>query len=274
MTEPEAASKEGRAKNGGLLLPWEQQSVGGDYKNYLTAKRQNYRANLQNFPALWDCFLSLDEIFVREFIDLQRISAQLLLPSHLFRSSHAGMRVALELAFSSCLYDAQNLIRSAIELAAHAHHIHQNPALNAVWRAKDKGKAEFNAYRDAFERDKEKTLFHNLKRLHKYYCMFSETGTHSTISAMSLRHKFEMTEDGTKLIMHFFETDLRRIGPFLVSILTACSLIEAALFSCFRARLDLDPQLVEMRSEFEKRKRRATTELIQRFNIPRPNITT
>jgi hypothetical protein len=86
--------------------------------------------------------------------------------------------------------------------------------------------------------------------------------------------KFETTGDGTKLIMHFFETDPRRIGPFLVSILTACRLIEDALFSCFRARLDLDPQLVEMRTQFEQRKARATTDLIQRFNIPRPTIIT
>lgn len=272
MIEPEANSKKGRSKDDELLLPWEQQNLRGDYKNYLTAKRQNYRADLQNFPALWDCFLSLDEIFVREFLDLQRISPQSLLPSHLFKSSHAGMRVALELAFSACIYDAQNVVRSAIELAAHAHHIHRNPRLNSVWRAKDKGKAEFNAYRDAFERDKEKTLFHGLKRLHKYYGMFSETGTHSTISAMSLRHKFETTGDGTKLIMHFFETDPRRIGPFLLSILTACWLIENALFSCFRDRLDLDPQLAEMRTQFEQKKAQATTELIRRFNIPRPTI--
>lgn len=274
MAEPEGNSEVDRSKDDELLLPWEQQNLRGDYKNYLTAKRQNYRANLQNFPALWDCFLSLDETFVREFLDLQRISPQSLLPSHLFRSSHAGMRVALELAFSACIYDAQNVVRSAIELAAHAYHIHRNPRLNAVWRAKDKRKAEFNAYRDAFERDKEKTLFHGLKRLHKYSGMFSETGTHSTISGMSLRHKFETTGDGTKLIMHFFETDPRRIGPFLVSILTACRLIEDALFSCFRARLDLDPQLVEMRTQFEQRKARATTDLIQRFNIPRPTIIT
>ena len=88
MTEPEGNSEPDRSKDDELLLLWEQQNLRVDYKNYLTAKRQNYRANLQNFRALWDCFLSLDEILVREFLDLQRISPRSLLPSHLSPHPH------------------------------------------------------------------------------------------------------------------------------------------------------------------------------------------
>jgi hypothetical protein len=269
-TEPN--SQEGSPKDADLLLPFEQENLRGDYREYLVAKRKNHRVTLKIFPELWDCFLCLDEIFVREFFDLERISRQSLLPSHLFKGSHAKMRVALELAFSTCIYDAWNAVRSAIELAAHARNIHRDPKLGAVWLGKDKGKAESEAHKDAFERDKKKTLFHGLERLHQYYSMYSEISTHSTVSAMSLRNTFD-TEDGKeKLTMHFFETDPQRLGPFLYSTLSACWLIENELFSCFRDRLDLDHHLVQMRLELEQKKARALSELIQRFNIPHPTI--
>jgi hypothetical protein len=50
MTEPEGNSKADRAKDDELLLPWEQQNLRGDYKNYLTAKATKLPSKPAEFP--------------------------------------------------------------------------------------------------------------------------------------------------------------------------------------------------------------------------------
>jgi len=258
-----------------LLLPVEHQSVRGEYRNYLLAKRRNYSAALRDFPRLWECFLRLDEVFTREFSDLQRISAQSLLPSHLFKISQAEIRVAFELAFSTCIYDAWGIVRSAIESAVHAHKIYMEPKLAGVWLAKDKSKQQSEAYKDAFERNKKKNLFpkeQGLERLHAYYSNYSEWGTHPTITAIALKHTFQDTEKEKRVVLHYFETDPRRLGPFLLSMLSACWLIENVCFGCFKTRLTLDHELDAMRREFEHNKKQAVDDLIKRFDIPLPTI--
>jgi hypothetical protein len=45
-----------------ILLPYEEEILRGDYRDYFIAKRTNYFATIHSFPNLWDCYLKLDEI--------------------------------------------------------------------------------------------------------------------------------------------------------------------------------------------------------------------
>src|SRR5438445_12337862 len=104
-----------------FLLSFEDKNLRGEYRNYFIAKRENYFAIIQLLPELWDCFLKLDEIRKHEFADLERLrDAKQILPLQLFLNSHAQFRVAFELGFSTCIAEAWNIVRSAIEATAHA----------------------------------------------------------------------------------------------------------------------------------------------------------
>ncbi len=105
-----------------LLLPFEKQRLSGDYRHYYAIKRHNFRATIDGFSDLWQCFQLLDEIWTREFNDLERQhEPKQMLPLLLFAGAHAQFRIAYELAFCCCIGEAWNMLRSAIESVAHAH---------------------------------------------------------------------------------------------------------------------------------------------------------
>lgn len=104
-----------------LLLPFEKRCLHGDYREFFKTKRNNYFATIQAFPGVWRCFELLDDIWMREFDDLQKLrNVKGMLPAILFMNAHAQFRVAWELGFSCCIGEAWNVLRSGIESVAHA----------------------------------------------------------------------------------------------------------------------------------------------------------
>jgi len=105
-----------------LLLPFEGRVFPSEYKEYFKAKRQNFFATIQAFDKLWECFMLLDKIWMREMEDLGRLRDPMqMFPMILFTNAHAKFRIALELGFSCCLGEAWDTVRGAIESVAHAH---------------------------------------------------------------------------------------------------------------------------------------------------------
>ena len=255
-----------------MLLPFEEEKLRKEYKNYFIAKRTNYFASIESLPDLWDCYLSLDEIWMREFSDLERISnTGHIIPLELFLNSHAQFRVAFELAFATCLAEAQNIVRSCIETVAVAHKIHGEPKLALVWSARSEGPGQKKAYRAAFEPDGKKSLFiatPTLVELYRHYQLYSDWGTHPTIAAIAMRHSLHPTQTDLCVMHNYLESDLQRIATFLYSMLEVCSLVEQVCFTCFKDRLNLDQELVQVRAVFQNVKARTANQLVERFHIP------
>src|SRR5437870_2836028 len=198
IPEMSATSKPGNERE--MLLPVESLALHGEYRNYYLTKRNNYFASIQGLPELWDCFLRLDEIFTREFSDLERLRDTAdFLPLQLFMSSHAKIRIACELAFASCVGEAWSIIRDAIDTAVVGHKIHREPHLGIVWRSKEDDAHAMKKWRAAFDSYKETTLFpaeHGLAELHEYYRAFSEGGTHASVTSMGLRFQQRADAEG------------------------------------------------------------------------------
>ena len=239
-----------------LLLPYEVRILRGDYKEYLKVKRNNYLATTQAFPNLWESFQLLDEIWKREFDDLERLrETKQMFPLILFLHAHSQFRVALDLGFSCCIGEAWNVLRSGIESTVHAHKVYREPHLLKVWIGKDDGPEQARAFKDVFEHDKKNSLFpsqYGLDKLHAYWSQFSEFGTHTTVSALGRRFVEDKTTTDVNWKLQYFETETDRLALFLFSLLSASRLMEKAFFDCFDTRLTLDPQLGEMRAQFEQ----------------------
>ncbi len=259
-----------------LLLPFEKSHLQGDYKDYFKTKRNNFFATVQTVPGIWRCFGLLDEVWMREFEDLQRLrDVKQMLPAILFMNGHAQFRIAWELGFSCCVGEAWNVLRSGIESVAHAHKIHREPHLAAVWSAKDDGADELRAFKNAFERNKKESLFpaqHGLGTLHRYWSQFSELGTHTTVSSLARRFEEEKTSDDVNWHLEYFEADPERIAIFLFSLLLAAAYMEKAFFDCFETRLKLDPVLVAKRRDLGKAIERTKQGIIKRFDLRAPDI--
>jgi hypothetical protein len=259
-------------KDADFLLASEQEILHGDYKEYFKTKRYNFLASVQQFPALWECYQLLDQIWLREFNDLERLREPVqILPMVLFMYAHAQFRVARELGFSCCFGEAWNTIRSGIEAVAHAYKLVREPRLLRVWIEKDDGKSQKKAFREAFEANKEENLFpseYGLEELHRFYSDFSELGTHSTIGALSLRVETDHAPANFGLAHNYFEVEPRKVALYLALILRASCHMERAFYNCFDLRLKLDPELPKMRAEFSDGVGSTNSDLLRRFGIP------
>ncbi len=259
-----------------LLLPFEKVHLQGDYKDYFKTKRNNFFATVQTVPGIWRCFGLLDDVWMREFQDLQRLrEVKQMLPAILFMNGHAQFRIAWELGFSCCIGEAWNVLRSGIESVAHAHKIYREPHLAAVWSAKDDGPKELQAFKDSFERNKKESLFpaqHGLDTLHRYWSQFSELGTHTTVSSLARRFEEEKTAADVNWHLQYFEADPERIAIFLFSLLLAAAYMEKAFFDCFETRLTLDLVLVARRRDLGKVIGQTKQGIIKRFNLRAPDI--
>jgi hypothetical protein len=253
------------------LLPFEKLNLRGEYRNYFAVKRSNFFASVQGFPELWDCFLRLDEIWIREFSDLERITIPgQVLPLQLLMHSHAQFRVALELGFSTCLSEAWNILRSSMETAALASVIHTEPKLTFVWLARSDGPVAKKAYKAAFEVNGKKSLFtgsRTLQTLWEDYREYSEHGTHPTVEAIAIRQSTHSTEKDQQWRLNYLEQDPKRLASILFAMLRSSGLTEQVCFECFNARLQLDDGLEKMRVEFRKRQSQAADSLIKRLDI-------
>jgi hypothetical protein len=124
----------------------------------------------------------------------------------LLMNAHAQYRTAFELGFATRIGDAWNVLRTAIESAVHGLKIYRQPEL--VWLEKDDGNPQFEAFRDAFERNKKESLLpsnQGLDKLHTYYSQFSEGGTHTTLAAMSSRFRSEEPTTDVQWILYYLD---------------------------------------------------------------------
>jgi hypothetical protein len=251
-----------------LLVPFESQNLPTEYKEYYLAKRQNLFASIQGFSEIFNCYMLLDRILLREFHDAKVASdPNRMFPLILYFNAHAKIRVCMELALSGCLAEARSILRDAIEFVAHAHHMLSDPALQLKWL--DKNDQE-EAFKDAFERNKKTGLFNGLDELHKTWGDLSETGSHATINAMCDR--FATVDDGGNLEwrLNYCGIDERMWGMQLFWMLLACFTMEQAFFLDYESRLKFDDTLLKMRAEFETRKERLRRELIVRYKVQPP----
>ena len=227
-----------------LLLRFERHQFSDPYKEYLRTKRNNCFASMQKFPVAWKCFDLLDRIWARGLADLEHPgSVDRLLPLMLFGYAHAQFRIALDLGFSGCTGEAVNIMRTGIEATAYARKILNQPELATVWLAKDDGPQERKAFDQAFLHNKKTSLFgpdSGLEPLHRHWSIFSEWGTHATISSVGNRISIELAtaDDGT-WFLNYLETDPVKLRTFLYMILEAAQMMEAAFFKSFASRLEL-----------------------------------
>jgi len=255
-----------------LLVTFETQNIPQRYREYYKAKRNNFFASIQGFPELWKYYILLDEIWLREFDDLNVNPNPIrIFPLALYLNAHAKIRVSIELGFSGCLAEARSILRDAIEFVAHAHSILQDPKLQKTWLNKNDDQAARKAFKEAFEGSKKKGVFKGLDELHATWAQLSETGSHANLNAMCDRFMQVTSKDHVEFKVIYsggIEPRLWALGLF--SMLLACFTMERTLFSDFEDRLKLDDGLVRMRAGFEQYKEQVRKDLIVRYQVKPP----
>jgi hypothetical protein len=264
------AMNESSAAESELLVPFESQHLREEYKQYYRAKRQNFFASIQGFSEIFDCYMLLDRIWLREFQDAKIASdPNRMFPLILYFNAHAKIRVGMELALSGCLAEARSILRDAIEFVAHAHHMLSDPALQLKWLSKND---QEEAFKDAFERNKKAGLFRGLDELHKTWGDFSENGSHANINAMCDRFATVEKDGDLEWQLRYCGTDERMWGMQLFWMLLACFIMEQTFFLDYESRLKFDDTLLKMRAEFKARKERLRRDLIVRYSVPPATI--
>jgi hypothetical protein len=251
-----------------LLVPFESQNLPTEYKEYYLAKRQNLFASIQGFSEIFNCYMLLDRIWLREFQDAKVASdPNRMFPLILYFNAHAKIRVCMELALSGCLAEARSILRDAIEFVAHAHHMLSDPALQLKWLGKND---QEEAFKDAFERNKKAGLFKGLDELHQTWGDFSELGSHANINAMCDRFAMIEKDGAFEWQLRYCGIEPRMWGMQLFWMLLACFTMERTFSLDYESRLKFDDTLLKMRAEFETRKERLRRELIVRYNVQPP----
>ena len=221
---------------------------------------------------MWEYYLRLDAIWMREIADLKtRIHPNRLFPLILFINAHAKMRISIELALSGCLGEARSILRDAVEFVAHAHRLLCDPKLHIVWLSKRDGQIEEKAFRKAFEHNKKVGLFKGLDELHEKWKELSETGAHA--NPLSICDRFvvkKLSDGGQEWGLRYCGAELRMWGMSLFSFLLTCFVMEQTFFSDYDSRLKLDPELMQMRGDFEKYKERLREALKIRYKLKPP----
>jgi hypothetical protein len=255
----------------GLLTEFERNTLAGRYKEYYVNKRHNFFSTIQRFPYLWNCFTQLDQIVEREFSSMQRVREPgIMFPTILYMNAHAKMRIAFELGCSTSLPEAHSILRDAIESAAHAHRLASDPKLLMPWMKKNDDEAAKKVFKQEFEHNKAKQLFKGLPELHKLWGQFSEFGSHTNMNSIVSRFVITQTETDLQFGLNYLGGDPAIFVPALFEMILAFSLIEKMLFKLAQTRLALDPQLVDMRTEFEKEKEATRVLVIKTFGLKRP----
>ena len=87
-----------------LLVRFEIDNIPAEYLEYYKIKRNNFFASIQGFREMWDYYLRLDAVWMREFSDVRTApDPARMFPRLLYFNAHAKMRVSIELAFSGCM---------------------------------------------------------------------------------------------------------------------------------------------------------------------------
>jgi hypothetical protein len=253
------------------LFPFERQNFHAEYQKYFTMKRGNLFRSIVVYHGLWECFQSLDDVWHRGMDDVQKsLESTQMLPSLLFLYAHSRFVVAMELGFSCCIGDAYSVLRGGIEAVAQAHKIHRDPVLTSVWTNKVRGKTEMAHYRQAFEANKETSLFpaeQGLGKLYTFWQQFSNLGPHSGVH--SVGKSFEQKTIGKTITwnMHYFETDPQKLALYLLALFQASFQMENAFYSCFETRLKLDDELHTMRGRLAQQKGEEEKHLMQTYKL-------
>ena len=255
-----------------LLTPFEQRTLVEPYKGFYAAKRNNFFASLQGFPDLWDAFMRLNAIWMRESEDMGTVTeTSKMFPLTLFMNGHVKMLVAIELGFSSCLTEAYSLIRDAIESVAHGNRVLADPNLRTVWFSKNDGSTAEENFKSEFWYAKEAKLFDGLPKLLKLWKRFSEIGAHTNLNSIVTRFVIEETPQHVTWKLNYTGVELRTLVPALFEILLVFEQLEEVLYKNFEARLKLDVQLTSLREKFQHEREALRRKIIRSFNIQPPS---
>jgi hypothetical protein len=251
-----------------FLTRFERENIPSEYKEHYLTKRQNFHVSIEGFPELWNLYILLDKIILREFADLTtRPDLKTLFPLFLYFESHVKLRASMELALSVCMPEARSILRDGIEFVAHAHHMLKDPELQKTWLSKND---EAKAFAAAFEKNKKTGLFDGLDALHKKWGELSETGAHATINAVSQRYVQTQDAEGINFRWNYCGLGSEAWALEIFAMVLTFFEMEKTLYSDYDDRLKLDDALLRMRQEFEVRKETLRRKLIQRFNLKPP----
>lgn len=248
-----------------FLTRFERENIPSEYKEHYLAKRQNFHTSIQGFPELWNLYILLDKIILREFADLTtRPDLKTLFPLFLYFEAHVKIRASMELALSVCMPEARSILRDGIEFVAHAHHMLKDPELQKTWLSKND---EAKAFTAAFEKNKKTGLFDGLDTLHKKWGELSETGAHATINAVSQRYVQTQDEKGINFQWNYCGIDPQAWALEIFAMVLTFFDMEKTLYTDYEDRLKLDDALLRMHQKFDVRKETLRGKLIQRFNL-------
>jgi len=254
-----------------LLAKFEIDLIPDQYREYYAAKRANLFASIHNFREMWEYYMCLDAIWMREFADLNVAGdAGKMFPLLLYFNARAKMRVAMELAFSGCMEEARSILRDAVEFVAHAHSMVNDPELQKTWLSKNDGKAALEEFEKAFIHHKKQGVFKGLDELHRVWGELSETGSHANINAMAERFVQITSDDRIEFTLNYTGLDPRMWALFLFSMLLTCFTMEQTLFNDYDSRLKLDNGLMQMRGEFERYKEELRETMKVRYKLEPP----
>jgi hypothetical protein len=254
-----------------LLLPFEQHSFSKEYLEYYKIRRTNLFASIQYFSPMWEYFMLLDKVWLRGIQDLYTAKKiEHMFPCLLFINAHSKIRLGIELTFSACLPEARSLLRDALEFVVHAHAMLADPPLQKIWLSKNDGKPDLEVFKDAFDRNKRKSLFKGLEQLHTIWCELSETGSHANLSAMADRFKINETATHLEYKISYTGATPDYLEKSVYLMLQYCTLMEEVFFNDYYTRLNLDIDLVRMRREAKRMWEEISRNLIKKYHLKPP----
>lgn len=225
--------------------------VPDEFARYCDVRQNNFAATVQAFSHVWKVFMLVDDLIQREL----NLCSTITNPAHiepfmLATHVHAQLRVCIGLAFEGSLKEAGSVMRGAIESAAFANKLYNEPDKAKIWMDGCHGKAQKVAYEKAFKQRRKEKMFSgnpNLGALYKYWCVFSEESSHTGVRDVARRIQLQQTETHLNWSFEYFETNPKILGPSLFALLDATVLIERVLFAIFCDRLQLVPEVGENR---------------------------
>lgn len=258
-----------------LLVEFERQHIPQHYKSYYLPKRHNLFATIEQFPYIWNCFMHLDEIVLREFADMERLrDPNLSLSMVLLMNAHSKVRVAFDLACSTCMPEGHSILRDAIESAAHGHRLASDPQLVKAWLAKNDDETAKKVFSQEFEHEKAARLFDSLPELHKLWKQFSEFGSHININSIISKFVVAKTDTDMQFQLNYSGVaDAKFFAMVLFEMVLVFGEIEKVIFKLAKDRLQFDHELLNMRSRFEKEKESVRQHIIKTFNVQPPSGT-
>jgi len=258
---------ETKATDDDLLVPFEQQVLPPEYKEYYRTKRNNFFASIQKLPELWGYYVMLDRIWLREIDVLKPSNPNKAFPIIVYLNAHAKIRVAVELAFTGCMPEARSILRDAVEFVAHAHHMLKDPALQLVWLNKLDDK---EAWSKEFWHNKATGLFAGLDMLYEVWGKLSEMGSHANITSICERVRTVEVDGQPEFRLNYTGLQEKPWAMGIFDMLLVDFMMEETFFKDYQMRFQFDEKLLTMRREFEVYKERLRATLTTRYGIKPP----